>query len=417
MSRERLVVIGGDAAGMSAASQARKRRDEDDLEIVAFERGRATSYSACGIPYWIGGAVDSEAELVARTPEQHRANGIDLRMRTEVVGIDLSARRVTARELETGREYDEPYDSLVYATGSVPMRPQADGFDAPGVHGVQVLDDGRALIAELDSGRVERVVVVGGGYIGLELAEACQVRGLDVTVVDRSATPIGTFDPDIGAFIADAVVELGIRLVLGQSAARVETGADGRAVAVHLTDGSACPPTWSCSGSACGRTSGWRRRPASRWDRPAASPSTTGCAPRWTACGRRGLRGEPAPAVRPADGRRPRHARQQAGPRRRHQPGRRLRDLPGRHRDAVTKVCDLEVARTGCRRRRPRPRATATSPRTSTRPPGRLLPGAKPIRVKLLAEKRSGRLLGGQIVGARAPPSASTCWPPRSGTR
>jgi len=97
MSRERLVVIGGDAAGMSAASQARKRRGVDDLEIVAFERGRATSYSACGIPYWIGGAVDSEQDLIARTPEQHRANGIDLRMRTEVIGIDTAARRVSAR--------------------------------------------------------------------------------------------------------------------------------------------------------------------------------------------------------------------------------------------------------------------------------------------------------------------------------
>jgi NADPH-dependent 2,4-dienoyl-CoA reductase/sulfur reductase-like enzyme len=92
MPRERLVVIGGDAAGMSAASQARKRRDDDDLEIVAFERGRATSYSACGIPYWIGGAVGSEDELISRSPEQHRANGIDLRMRTEVVGIDLASR-------------------------------------------------------------------------------------------------------------------------------------------------------------------------------------------------------------------------------------------------------------------------------------------------------------------------------------
>jgi NADPH-dependent 2,4-dienoyl-CoA reductase/sulfur reductase-like enzyme len=102
---------------------------------------------------------------------------------------------------------------------------------------VQTLDDGEALIAELDSGRVERVVVVGGGYIGLELAEACQVRRLDVTVVDRSPTPIGTFDPDIGRFIAEAVAELGIRLVLGQPAARVETGPDGRAVAVHTADG------------------------------------------------------------------------------------------------------------------------------------------------------------------------------------
>src|SRR3712207_3140713 len=116
MARERLVVIGGDAAGMSAASQARKRRDTDDLEIVAFERGHATSYSACGIPYWVGSAVDREEQLVSRTPEQHRANGIDVRMRTEVVAIDLERRRVTAREVETGRQYEEAYDQLVYAT-------------------------------------------------------------------------------------------------------------------------------------------------------------------------------------------------------------------------------------------------------------------------------------------------------------
>src|SRR5207253_1443944 len=86
---ERLVVVGGDAAGMSAASQARKRRGPDDLSIVAFERGRATSYSACGIPYWIAGTVSTEAELISRSPEKHQANGIDVRVRHEVVGIDL----------------------------------------------------------------------------------------------------------------------------------------------------------------------------------------------------------------------------------------------------------------------------------------------------------------------------------------
>ncbi|MDT7538805.1 MAG: hypothetical protein QOI82_2390, partial [Actinomycetota bacterium] len=191
---ERLVVVGGDAAGMSAASQARKRRGADDLSIVAFERGRATSYSACGIPYWIAGTVGSEAELISRSPEQHRANGIDVRLRHEVVGIDLSARTVAVRDLEGGRDLTEPFDSLVYATGSVPMRPPVPGIDAAGVYGVQVLDDGADLIRELDSGNVHRVVVIGGGYIGLELAEACRVRSLDVTVVDLSATPVGTFD-------------------------------------------------------------------------------------------------------------------------------------------------------------------------------------------------------------------------------
>src|SRR3954464_7795383 len=148
---------------MSAASQARKRRGADDLSIVAFERGRATSYSACGIPYWIAGTVGTEAELISRSPEKHRANGIDVRVRHEVVGIDLAARTVSVHDLEGGRSFDEPFDSLVYAAGSVPMRPPVPGIDADGVYGVQVLDDGAALIRELHGGAGGRGRAVGGG--------------------------------------------------------------------------------------------------------------------------------------------------------------------------------------------------------------------------------------------------------------
>jgi NADPH-dependent 2,4-dienoyl-CoA reductase/sulfur reductase-like enzyme len=313
-------------------------------------------------------------------------------MRTEVVGIDLAGRRVTARDLETGREYDEAYDSLVYATGSVPMRPQADGFDAPGVHGVQTLDDGEALIAELDSGRVERVVVVGGGYIGLELAEACQVRKLDVTVVDRSPTPIGTFDPDIGRFIAEAVAELGIRLVLGQPAARVETGPDGRAVAVHTADGQRLAADLVILGLGV--------RPNVALARAAGIPlgpsggiavdnrMRTQVDGVWSAgdCveSRHRLSGQRAVVALGT------HANKQ---------GRVVginlgggyATFPGSSGRRSPRCATWRWRAPGCRRRRPSRPATATSPRTSTPPPGRLLPGAKPIRVKLLAEKRSGR--------------------------
>ncbi|MCW2614368.1 MAG: FAD-dependent pyridine nucleotide-disulfide oxidoreductase [Frankiales bacterium] len=399
MSRERLVVIGGDAAGMSAASQARRRRGPDELEIVAFERGRATSYSACGIPYWIGGAVASEAELIARTPEQHRANGIDVRMCTEVVAIDLAARTVTSRGPEG--EAVDGWDALVYATGSVPMRPSAPGFDAPGVHGVQVLDDGVDLIRELDSGRVQRVVVVGGGYIGLELAEACRVRGLDVTVVDRSPTPIGTFDPDVGRFLADAVTALGIRLVLGVGATEVETGPDGRAVAVHTEDGQRLPADLVVLGLGV--------RPNVQLAVAAGIPlgpsggiavdtrMRTQVDGVWAA-------GDCVESVHRLSGQRlvvalGTHANKQgrvAGI----NLGGGYATFPGVIGTAITKVCDLEVARTGLSEAEAEAAGYrfVTAHVDSTTRAG-YFPGATAIRVKLLAEKRSGRLLGAQIVG------------------
>lgn len=139
---ERLVVIGGDAAGMSAAAQARRRRGPDDLRILALERGRYTSYSACGIPYWIGGMVGPMEVLVSRSPAEHRARGVEVRTRSEVVAVDVAGRTVRVHDLDRGCHYDEAFDQLVLATGSVPMRPTLPGIDAPGVHGVQVLDDG-----------------------------------------------------------------------------------------------------------------------------------------------------------------------------------------------------------------------------------------------------------------------------------
>ena len=395
----RLVVVGGDAAGMSAASQAKKRRPE--LEVVAFERGRATSYSACGIPYWIGGAVESEAALVARTPEQHRANGIDVRMRTEVTAIDLDRRRVGWRDLESGREGTEPFDDLVHATGSVPMRPPVPGIDAPGVHGVQVLDDGVALRAALTSGRVRRVVVVGGGYIGLEIAEACRVRGLDVTVVDRSATPVGTYDPDVGTFLADAVREEGIELVLSDAVTAIATGADGRARAVHTASGRELEADLVVLGLGV--------RPDVTLAREAGIPLGTsgGIAVDvrmrtavdgvWAAgdCveSRHRLSGERVVVALGT------HANKQgrvAGI----NIGGGYATFPGVIGTQVTKVCDLEVARTGLSTEEAEQAGFSfvTASVDSTTKAG-YFPGAQPIRIKMLAERRTGRLLGAQLVG------------------
>ncbi|MGH2695178.1 MAG: FAD-dependent oxidoreductase, partial [Actinomycetota bacterium] len=167
---ERLVVVGGDAAGMSAASQARRRRGPGDLEIVAFERGHFTSYSACGIPYFVGEVVTDIDTLIARKPEVFREKyAIDARLRTEVTEIDLDRRAVRARA-ENGSESYEGFDQLVIATGGIPIRPPLEGVDARGVFGVQTLDHGVAIKAAVEDWKPRRAVVVGGGYIGLEMA-------------------------------------------------------------------------------------------------------------------------------------------------------------------------------------------------------------------------------------------------------
>ena len=401
MSR-RLVVIGGDAAGMSAASQARKRLGPDALSIVAFEKGRATSYSACGIPYWISGAVESEADLVARTPEQHRAHGIDLRTCTEVTAIDLDRREVAFRGPDG--EGTEPFDDLVYAVGSVPMRPPVPGIDAPGVYGVQTLDDGVDLRAELDSGRVRRVVVVGGGYIGLEIAEACTVRGLQVTVVDRSATPIGTFDPDVGQLVADAVRGMGIELVMSDGVAAVETGPDGRVRAVVTASGRELPADLVVLGLGV--------RPNVALAEQAGIPlgvsggvavdrrMRTAVEGVWAA-------GDCVESTHRLSGQRVvvalgTHANKQgrvAGI----NLGGGYATFPGVIGTAITKVCDLEVARTGLSSAEAEAAGYAfvTAAVDSTTKAG-YFPGAQPIRVKMIAERRSGRLLGAQVVGREA---------------
>jgi NADPH-dependent 2,4-dienoyl-CoA reductase/sulfur reductase-like enzyme len=396
------VVIGGDAAGGSAASQAKKR--QPDIDVVMFERGRATSYSACGIPYWISGAVDEEASLVARTPDQHRAAGIDVRMRTEVVGIDLPRQLVHWRELEGGAEGTEPYDDLVYATGSVPMRPPVPGIDAAGVYGVQVLDDGAALRAELGRDSVRRVVVVGGGYIGLEIAEACRVRGLDVTVVDRSATPVGTFDPDVGEQIAEAVRAEGIEMVLGDGVAAVDVGPDGRARAVVTASGRELPADLVVLGLGV--------RPNVRLAQEAGIPlgpsggiavdqrMRTPVDGVWAAgdCveSRHRLSGQRIVVALGT------HANKQgrvAGI----NIGGGYATFPGVIGTAITRVCNLEGARTGLSSAEAEAAGYSfVKVAVDSTTKAGYFPGAAPIRVTMIAERRSGRLLGAQIVGKEA---------------
>ncbi|MYW19097.1 FAD-dependent oxidoreductase [Streptomyces sp. SID2955] len=399
--RERLVVIGGDAAGMSAASQARRLKGAGELEIVAFERGNFSSFSACGIPYWVGGEVTERDKLIARTPEEHRARDIDLRMRTEVTEIDPAGQRVRARDVDSGAEYWTSYDKLVIATGARPVRPDLPGADAPGVHGVQTLDDGQALLETLARTRGRDAVVVGAGYIGVEMAEALINRGFRVTVVNRGREPMSTLDPDMGRLVHRAMEGLGITMVNDTEVTKILTGQDGRVRAVGTEDAE-YPADVVILGIGV--------RPETTLARAAGLPLgahgglLTDLAMRVRGYETVWAGGDCVEVLDLVSGQERyvplgTHANkhgQVIGT----NAGGGYATFPGVVGTAVSKVCDLEIARTGLREKDARQAGlrfeTVTVESTSR---AGYYPGAAPMTVKMLAEARTGRLLGVQIVG------------------
>jgi NADPH-dependent 2,4-dienoyl-CoA reductase/sulfur reductase-like enzyme len=397
---QRVVVIGGDAAGMSAAATARRRAGED-VDIVVVERGPWTSYSACGIPYWVSGEVAGPDALVARTPEQHRDNGIDVRTGTEATAVDAEAGTVTVRS--GGSEEVLAYDQLVLATGAEPVVPDVPGSDAAGVHGVQTLDDGCRLLDTLagaGGAPPGRAVVVGGGYIGVEMAEACLQRGLRTTLIDLADEPMGTLDPDLGRRVREAMQDMGIAMTMGTHIEGVETTAGGRVRAVVTADAT-YPADVVVLGIGV--------RPRSELARDAGLPLGDSGA----------IRTEPSMAlpghagvwaagdcVESWDRVRREHVHVPLGTHANKQGrvvGHNLTGgddvFAGIVGTAITKVCNLEIARTGLSDSMAvaagREAVSATIDSTTR---AGYYPGAEPMTVRLTAQP-DGLLLGAQIVG------------------
>jgi NADPH-dependent 2,4-dienoyl-CoA reductase/sulfur reductase-like enzyme len=385
---------------MSAASQARRRRGADDLEIVAFERGSFTSYSACGIPYFLGGLVPDAEQLIARSPETFRSDyAIDVRLRHEVTEVDLGRRAVRARDLDSGEERWEGFDQLVVATGGEPLRPPLAGAEARGIFGVQTLDDGLAVRRALDEERPRRAVVVGGGYIGLEMAEAFKMQGLEVDVVHRGPQPMPTLDPDMGVLVADAMRRMGVAVHSGEEVVGFETH-QGRVTGV-VTEGRCIPadivvlglgvrPSTTLAvagGIPTGPSGGIRVDRRMRTDIEGV----------WAAgdCAEKFHRISRAP-VSIALGTHANKEGRVAGI----NIGGGYATFPGVIGTAVTKVCELEVARTGLRESEaPGAGFEPLSVVVDSTTRAGYYPGAQPITTKMVVEKRSGRLLGAQIVG------------------
>lgn len=228
----KLLIVGGVAGGASAA--ARARRLSESAEIVMVERGAEPSFANCGMPYYIGGQIQQRQKLLVSSSEQlHRRFRIDVRTRSEAVSIDRAARTVRIREVDTGREYDESYDKLILSPGAAPQRPPFPGADLPSVYTLRVLADAdrlHALALEAD----RSVVILGAGFIGLEMVENLVRRGQQVTLVELARQVLPPADPEMAAAVATHLRENGVRLVLGASAERL-TNEAGR-TRVHLSN-------------------------------------------------------------------------------------------------------------------------------------------------------------------------------------
>ena len=230
----RVVVVGGVAGGASAA--ARARRLSEDAEIVVFERGPHVSFANCGLPYHVAGVIRDRERLLLHTPESLKARfGLDVRVMSEVVRIDRAARELVVRERPGGREYRERYDALVLSPGSEPIRPPVPGVDDPRVLTLRSLEDMDRVIAAL--GKTARaVLVVGGGYIGLEMAEALRQRGREVVLVERLPQVMAVADAEMATPLHDELRRHGVDLRLNASVEAFETTAEP--LVARLSDGS-----------------------------------------------------------------------------------------------------------------------------------------------------------------------------------
>ena len=227
----KLLIVGGVAGGASAA--ARARRLSEDADIVLFERGPDVSFANCGLPYYVGGEIAERDKLLVTTPEQLRSRfKLDVRTWSLVEAIDHTAKKVRVRDLASGREYEETYDKLILATGAAPVRPSIPGIDLPGVFTLRTLQDTDRIKERVDQG-VKQAVLLGGGFISLELAENFVRRGISTTVVERNEQILTPFDKEMTTPIVHELASKGVTLLLGQSAEALKQTAEGLVVCLN----------------------------------------------------------------------------------------------------------------------------------------------------------------------------------------
>jgi NADPH-dependent 2,4-dienoyl-CoA reductase/sulfur reductase-like enzyme/rhodanese-related sulfurtransferase len=233
----KLLIVGGVAGGASAA--ARARRLSEDADIVLFERGPDVSFANCGLPYYIGGEIDEREKLLVTTPERLRSRfKLDVRTLSSVEAIDRTAKKIRVRDLASGREYEEAYDKLILAPGAAPLRPPIPGIDLSGIFTLRNLQDVDRIKKRVDQG-VKQAVMVGAGFIGLELVENFVKRGIATTVVELQDQVLPPFDKEMTTPIVETLLAKGVTVLLGQSADGFEEAPNG--LIVRLKSGQRLP--------------------------------------------------------------------------------------------------------------------------------------------------------------------------------
>jgi NADPH-dependent 2,4-dienoyl-CoA reductase/sulfur reductase-like enzyme/rhodanese-related sulfurtransferase len=227
MASMRVLIVGGVAGGASCA--ARLRRLDERAEIFLYERGADVSFANCGLPYYLGGLINERKQLLVATPERFRDwFRVEVRTRHEVRSIDRARRTVEVQNVQTGAVATEPYDALVLSPGAMPVRPPLPGIDLPGVFSLRNLDDADQIYDWITHRSIGRAVVIGGGYIGLEMVENLSRRGMEVIVLERLDQVMPPMDPEMVAPVHEELRRQGVELRLSNGAAAIEPAAGER---------------------------------------------------------------------------------------------------------------------------------------------------------------------------------------------
>jgi NADPH-dependent 2,4-dienoyl-CoA reductase/sulfur reductase-like enzyme/rhodanese-related sulfurtransferase len=236
MKKKRILVVGGVAGGASCV--ARARRLSEAADIIMFDRGEYVSFANCGLPYYVGDVIKEEENLIVATPEMFRKRfKIDVRLQSEVVAVDRKNSRIQIKDLTTGDIYLEEYDALVLAPGARAIKPKMPGIDLPGIFSLRTIPDSRQIKAWINGRNAQRAVVVGGGYIGMEMTENLVNLGLSVTIIEMQPHVMPLLDAEMASPITAELVKHGVTLRLNETVNGFEQDADGL-ISAKLKSGS-----------------------------------------------------------------------------------------------------------------------------------------------------------------------------------